>query len=111
MNEPEPEIKAAADKMAEALLRAKAALEKWLGANECDCSPEGHMCGRPAIENDLRRVEDALATYEVASFRSIVLGHINTLPKDKIDLADSGESDIGNFCLGLIEMPPKFYGP
>lgn len=99
----EPEIKAAADKMAEALLRAKATLEKWLGADECDCGPDGHICGRPAIENDLKRVNEALDTYNVASFKSIVLG--DNPPKSQ------EESDIGNFCCGLIEMPPKYYGP
>ena len=38
-------------------------METWLTVDECDCPPEGHMCGKPRLTNSVRKLESALVPY------------------------------------------------
>ena len=44
----------------EALREARAELQRWLASNECDCPPEGHLCGRPRLEWSITKIDLAL---------------------------------------------------
>jgi hypothetical protein len=46
--------------MIEALVVAKAELTIWLDCLDCDCPAEGHICGRPRVEQSLAQIDAAM---------------------------------------------------
>lgn len=44
----------------EALELALMELKLWLGSEECDCPPEGHICGLPRLEKSIAKIEAVL---------------------------------------------------
>ena len=46
--------------MIEALEAARAELTIWLDCLDCDCPSEGHICGRPRVEQSLAQIDAAL---------------------------------------------------
>lgn len=52
-------------RLREAVTSLASSLQGWLDQDECDCGPEGHICGRPQLLKDIEAARAALAATEV----------------------------------------------
>jgi len=58
---------ASAPELLEACKTAEDELTIWLVNDECDCPPEGHICGRPRVERHRKELQQAITKAEVES--------------------------------------------
>jgi len=57
---------ASAPELLEVCKVAENELTIWLASNECDCPPEGHICGRQRVEIHRKQLRQAIAKAEGA---------------------------------------------
>jgi hypothetical protein len=50
----------AIDALKGALRVALTEMERWRDMRECDCPPEGHICGLPRLERSIAKAKAAL---------------------------------------------------